>query len=154
MSVLSPSLNPAWTAPSTAGSVRPFSLPPHTVLILADVDAGSNTPSMVGKVMQWKKAAPEESERVWSELGRSNEALRDVFAELSDAAKKDASAYEREVARLAGATAKEVSFLRRSSAAISLTPLCSQWSSSPSPFAAAAERILVCSRFLRNSSSG
>lgn len=110
LSVLSPSLNPAWTSPSTAGSVTSFSVPPHTLLLLADVDAGSNTPSMVGKVMQWKKAAPEEAERVWSELGKSNEKLRDVFAELSEAAKEDAGGYEREVAKLAGLTAKEVTF--------------------------------------------
>ena len=64
LSILSPTRNPAWTDFSTAGSVIPFALPPHTLLLLADVDAGSNTPSMVGKVMQWKKAQPEEAERV------------------------------------------------------------------------------------------
>ncbi|GEM08792.1 phosphomevalonate kinase [Rhodotorula toruloides] len=132
LSILSPTLNPAWTAPSTAGAVTSFSLPPHTLLLLADVDAGSNTPSMVGKVMQWKKAAPKEAERVWSELGRSNEALRNVFAELSEAAKKDTSGYEREVARLAGLSAKEAS-----------------WSSSTVPFAAAAQRILNIRALMR-----
>ncbi|BGO92657.1 hypothetical protein NBRC10512_008186 [Rhodotorula toruloides] len=130
LSVLSPSLNPAWTSPSTAGSVTSFSLPPHTLLLLADVDAGSNTPSMVGKVMQWKKAAPEEAERVWSELGKSNEKLRDVFAELSEAAKEDAGGYEREVAKLAGLTAKE-------------------WSATAFPFAAAAQRILDTRALMR-----
>ncbi|BGP33337.1 phosphomevalonate kinase [Rhodotorula toruloides] len=130
LSVLSPSLNPAWTAPSTAGSVTSFSLPPHTLLLLADVDAGSNTPSMVGKVMQWKKAAPEEAERVWSELGRSNEKLRDVFAELSEAVKKDAEAYDREVAKLAALPVKD-------------------WWSPAIPFAAAAQRILDTRALMR-----
>ncbi|GAA5895553.1 phosphomevalonate kinase [Sporobolomyces salmoneus] len=82
LSVLSPSLNPLWTSPSSSANVSPFSLPPHLTLLLADVDAGSNTPSMVGKVMAWKKAQPEESERVWGELSRANEELREVFEEL------------------------------------------------------------------------
>lgn len=108
LTALSPSLNPAWTAPSTAGSVSSFSLPPHTLLLLADVDAGSNTPSMVGKVLAWKKANPDEAERVWAELGRSNGKLRDSFAALTARAAEDPSAYEAEAARLAGLPASEV----------------------------------------------
>lgn len=55
-------MNPTWTKKSTAALVSPFALPPRTILLLADVDAGSNTPSMVGKVMAWKKEQPEECE--------------------------------------------------------------------------------------------
>lgn len=29
-------------------------------MMLADVDAGSHTPSMVGKVLQWRKANPDQ----------------------------------------------------------------------------------------------
>lgn len=36
--------------------VLPFKLPPLTRLMLADVDAGSDTPSLVGKVLKWRKA--------------------------------------------------------------------------------------------------
>lgn len=54
LQALSPDLNPMWTAASTSAIVHPFNLPPSTTLILADVDAGSNTPSMVGGVMSWK----------------------------------------------------------------------------------------------------
>lgn len=36
-----------------------------TTLLLADVDAGSNTPSMVGKVNTWRKANPEEGTFIW-----------------------------------------------------------------------------------------
>ena len=111
LSILSPAQNPAWTDSTTAGSVAPFALPPHALLLLADVDAGSNTPSMVGKVMQWKKAQPEEAERVWNELARANEGLRDVCGELSEAAKRDGEGYAEEVARLAGFPAREVSQL-------------------------------------------
>jgi phosphomevalonate kinase len=35
--------------------VTKFSFPPEFTLILADVDAGSHTPSMVGKVLKWRK---------------------------------------------------------------------------------------------------
>lgn len=35
--------------------VAPFRLPPQTRLMLADVDAGSDTPSLVGKVLKWRK---------------------------------------------------------------------------------------------------
>ena len=47
--ILSPS-NPAWDY-----RVAPFKLPPQTRLMLADVDAGSDTPSLVGKVLKWRK---------------------------------------------------------------------------------------------------
>jgi len=36
--------------------VEPFQLPPMTRLVLADVDAGSDTPSLVGKVLKWRQA--------------------------------------------------------------------------------------------------
>ena len=35
--------------------VTKISLPPEFTLVLADVDAGSHTPSMVGKVLKWRK---------------------------------------------------------------------------------------------------
>lgn len=36
--------------------MEPFKLPPMTRLMLADVDAGSDTPSLVGKVLKWRKS--------------------------------------------------------------------------------------------------
>jgi phosphomevalonate kinase len=36
--------------------VRLFRLPPRTRIMLADVDAGSDTPSLVGKVLKWRAA--------------------------------------------------------------------------------------------------
>lgn len=52
--VLSPA-NPAWDY-----HVAPFRLPPYTRLMLADVDAGSDTPSFVSKVLKWRKETPTE----------------------------------------------------------------------------------------------
>lgn len=36
----------------------PFRLPPLTRIMLADVDAGSDTPSFVGKVLAWRRNDP------------------------------------------------------------------------------------------------
>lgn len=44
--------------------IRPFALPPFTRLILADVDAGTDTPSFVGKVLQWLKENPDQGKAV------------------------------------------------------------------------------------------
>jgi phosphomevalonate kinase len=35
-------------------------LPPYTRLLLADVDAGSDTPSMASKVLKWRKESGNE----------------------------------------------------------------------------------------------
>jgi len=47
--VLSPS-NPGWNH-----KIEPFALPPLTRIVLADVDAGSDTPSLVGRVLKWRR---------------------------------------------------------------------------------------------------
>ncbi len=40
----------------------PLALPPCFRLLLADVDAGSDTPSLVGKVLKWRKENVEDGE--------------------------------------------------------------------------------------------
>jgi phosphomevalonate kinase len=50
LAVLGPG-NKAWTS-----QVVRFVLPPLTRLMLADVDAGSDTPSLVGNVLKWRNA--------------------------------------------------------------------------------------------------
>lgn len=47
--VLDPS-NPSWNY-----GIQSFRLPPLTRIMLADVDAGSDTPSLAGKVLKWRK---------------------------------------------------------------------------------------------------
>ena len=54
LSVLSTS-NHAWNH-----QVQPFRLPPGMRLMLADVDAGSDTPSLVGTVLRWRKDKSDE----------------------------------------------------------------------------------------------
>ncbi|GAA6021728.1 hypothetical protein JCM11491_001395 [Sporobolomyces phaffii] len=97
---LSPEHNALWTSPATSASVSPFSLPPQLTLLLADVDAGSNTPSMVGKVLAWKRAEPEESARVWAELSRANDELKRDFDALRSEAQSSRETYAKTVDNL------------------------------------------------------
>lgn len=76
--ILSPS-NPAWDY-----RVAPFKLPPYTRLMLADVDSGSDTPSLVGKVLKWRKERPAEADALWEKLNEHNQAFSRVLLQLSD----------------------------------------------------------------------
>jgi phosphomevalonate kinase len=55
------SADPQGSSDGGLGIARPapLELPPRLEMVLADVDTGSNTPSLVGKVMAWRKAKPE-----------------------------------------------------------------------------------------------
>lgn len=55
--------NASFSDNSKVARPAPMALPPRFEMVLADVDAGSNTPSLVGKVSEWKKNKPE-----WGEL--------------------------------------------------------------------------------------
>lgn len=50
--------------PSSLWTTRsiPIKLPRNIRLVLADVDAGSDTPSLVGKVLKWRKDQPDAGE--------------------------------------------------------------------------------------------
>ncbi|CAD6886165.1 unnamed protein product [Tilletia controversa] len=83
--------------PSTSESFfrpAPIALPPHLSLVLADVDAGSNTPSMVGKVMKWRKEKPEWAAQLYAILAAANQGLADVLLALSIAHVENQKAYE------------------------------------------------------------
>ncbi|CAG8499135.1 10957_t:CDS:2 [Acaulospora colombiana] len=57
-------------------------LPPRFTLIVADVDVGSNTPSLVGKVIAWRKANPEQAKVLWDTLASHNYTVIDSLREL------------------------------------------------------------------------
>ncbi|SGZ02900.1 BQ5605_C033g11234 [Microbotryum silenes-dioicae] len=111
LNLLSPLLNPAWTNNRTAPNVAPFGLPPGMTLLLADVDAGSHTPSMVGKVLAWKKAEKEQADRIWSELHQANNDFAEILAKLSRGAKENPEFYEEQVQRFTGISSREWSEL-------------------------------------------
>jgi phosphomevalonate kinase len=51
-------------------------LPPGMQMVLCDVDCGSQTPSMVRKVLEWRKQNKEEADLLWDSLQANNEKLR------------------------------------------------------------------------------
>ncbi|KAJ3865451.1 phosphomevalonate kinase [Lentinula novae-zelandiae] len=63
--------------------IRPFQLPPLTRLMLADVDAGSDTPSLIGKVQHWRKTEPEKANAVWTAIDQLNQSLASTLLRLS-----------------------------------------------------------------------
>ncbi|KAI1149568.1 ribosomal protein S5 domain 2-type protein [Nemania diffusa] len=57
------------------------SLPSGTVLRMCDVDCGSQTVSMVKKVLQWRESNPADSKKLWDELQTRNVRLGAILSE-------------------------------------------------------------------------
>lgn len=62
--------------------VTPFRLPRGLRLMLADVDAGTDTPSFIGKVLAWHQQETEVALELWTDLGKANDALAELLQEL------------------------------------------------------------------------
>ena len=75
----------------------PLQLPPSLDLLLADVDAGSNTPSLVSKVLAWRKQKPEWAKQLYNVIAASNQGLADNLLRLRLLHASDAAAYEQAV---------------------------------------------------------
>jgi phosphomevalonate kinase len=56
-------------------------VPPGVALRMCDVDCGSQTVSMVKKVLQWREANPAESKALWDELQSRNVKLGTILSE-------------------------------------------------------------------------
>jgi len=93
--------------------------------MLADVDAGSDTPSLVGKVLKWRKDNEAKATAVWTTLDQLNQSLAFTLTSLSTLFSKDPASYT--------AVVKFIS---------SLQPL--QWTADPSRSAGQTE---VANRF-------
>lgn len=65
-------------------SAKPFRLPRGLRLILADVDAGTDTPSFVSKVLAYGKERNEEAEETFQTLRRANLAVRDALGRIME----------------------------------------------------------------------
>jgi phosphomevalonate kinase len=57
-------------------------LPPGMQMVLCDVDCGSQTPSMVKKVLEWRNQNREEADKLWGALQANNEKLRHELRRL------------------------------------------------------------------------
>lgn len=68
-----------------------FDLPPGMILLLGDVQGGSETPGMVSKVLAWREFSPETAEEVWEELSGHNDRVRLLLQELQTRAEDPAT---------------------------------------------------------------
>ncbi|KAJ2453469.1 phosphomevalonate kinase [Coemansia sp. RSA 2336] len=84
--------NPGWDS-----EVQPVAIPPRLTLRLADVDAGSNTPSMVKKVLQWQKSNSEQAAALWASLDDANNAISRIWSGLAAAHAHDKAEYDRAI---------------------------------------------------------
>ncbi|KAJ2801288.1 phosphomevalonate kinase, partial [Coemansia guatemalensis] len=85
------------TSPDNAGwdsEVVPVQVPPGLILRLADVDAGSNTPSMVKKVLFWRETNPQQANALWTSLDEANNRIRQLWDDLSSAHYRDSADYD------------------------------------------------------------
>ncbi|CAO3642840.1 unnamed protein product [Cunninghamella blakesleeana] len=69
-------------------------LPPQFQMILADIDAGSHTPTLVSQVLKWRKEQPEEANQLWDELDNYNSRVEQHFRDLTLAAQCDETSYK------------------------------------------------------------
>ncbi|KAJ7045529.1 phosphomevalonate kinase [Mycena alexandri] len=93
--IISPS-NEAWNY-----NIVDFQLPPLTRMMLADVDAGSDTPSLVGKVLKWRREDILIADALWSSLGLLNQSLAQTLLKLTDQHSQDPVVYEKTLKILA-----------------------------------------------------
>ncbi|CAL1707563.1 unnamed protein product [Somion occarium] len=87
--VLTPS-NSAWNF-----KAEPFQLPPYVRLMLADVDAGSDTPSLVGKVLKWRQENSAASKKTWDTIDGHNQKLSKTLLSLSQLGSSHPGPYQK-----------------------------------------------------------
>ncbi|KAI9276698.1 ribosomal protein S5 domain 2-type protein [Phascolomyces articulosus] len=95
------------TTGSWDNTIVPFQLPSGLELLLADVDAGSHTPSLVSKVLAWRKNNPTEANELWGQLGNMNANVEQHLRNLSKASECDPEEYKQAVGQLAELKASE-----------------------------------------------
>jgi len=83
--------------------------------MLADVDAGSDTPSLVGKVLKWRKEDATTADALWSSLDLLNQSLAQTLIKLKDLHAKDPESYKNSLNFLSTSKAAEWSARPRSS---------------------------------------
>ncbi|KKK26499.1 hypothetical protein ARAM_001021 [Aspergillus rambellii] len=65
-----------------------MTLPRGMQMVLCDVECGSQTPSMVKKVLEWRKQTPQEADLLWDALQSNNERLCLELKQLSQNSEK------------------------------------------------------------------
>ncbi|KAJ6625633.1 phosphomevalonate kinase [Mycena sp. CBHHK59/15] len=87
--------------------IENFKLPPLTRMMLADVDAGSDTPSLVGKVLKWRNDDSVTADALWRSLSLLNQSFGQTILKLTEQHSQDAVAYEKCVNFLSATRASE-----------------------------------------------
>ncbi|PVU92114.1 hypothetical protein BB561_004026 [Smittium simulii] len=74
----------------------PISMPPGFRLILADINAGSNTPSLVRSVLRWK-STDTDSLQLWQQIDLKNKYIYELWEELCGLSTANKSAYNKAI---------------------------------------------------------
>lgn len=87
----------------------PIQLPPFTRLVLADVEAGSDTPSLVGKVLKWREHEDscEIAKNLWTQIDEANRSLAVQLNILSQSHEKNREEYEQAIRQLTSLPAQQ-----------------------------------------------
>lgn len=62
--------------------------------MLADIDAGSHTPTLVSNVLKWRKNKPEEANGLWTRLGKANDTVVELLKKLDQTSKEAPVEYD------------------------------------------------------------
>mmetsp|Transcript_16101 Transcript_16101/g.36755 ORF Transcript_16101/g.36755 Transcript_16101/m.36755 type:complete len:343 (+) Transcript_16101:3-1031(+) len=89
--VLCPSHINTSTSAKWDHKVVPFELPPGVELVMGDVNCGANTPSMVKKILAWRKADGDASS-IWAQYSEASASLQDALSQLCDLYRQKSSA--------------------------------------------------------------
>jgi phosphomevalonate kinase len=92
-------------------SITPFRLPKGLRLVLADVNAGTNTPSFIKGILKWREEKPEESLAIWTKLYEANTRLVKALEALRDMEGQEL--YQAVLERAAGLPIEQVSVSAR-----------------------------------------
>lgn len=87
----------------------PIQLPPLTRLVLADVEAGSDTPSLVGKVLKWREHEDscEIAKDLWTQIDELNRSLAVQLNILSQSYEKNREEYEQTIRQITSLPAQQ-----------------------------------------------
>jgi len=73
-------LNQRWDVEISSHAVQ---IPHHLLLLMCDVDCGSETPSMVRKILAWRKEKPTEADMLWNAIQQGSNDLCQNLTQLA-----------------------------------------------------------------------
>lgn len=75
--------------------------------MLADIDAGSHTPTLVSNVLKWRKNKPEEANGLWTQLGKANDTVVELLKKLDQTSKDSLAEYDLAIRKTSALPAAE-----------------------------------------------